>query len=140
MTTGSGAPSPPRWKPARRRLPANQSSATTVCGRDLLHEAGITTSEGRCGPNSRPAGGCAIEAVLLAPFRSGAAHIVILGPVFAGRPVQGRNEKRQQRGGGAAEQAKDGYAHRECSAGRELRATRLPRVPTSRCIRRVFES
>jgi hypothetical protein len=95
MMTVSGVSSPQQWKPTSQRHPpsANLSSAITVCGRDFLREAPTSSSwhgwrrelRTRCG--SRAAGGCAIEEVLLPPFRSGTAHIVIFGPVFPGRPV-----------------------------------------------------
>src|ERR1700730_7689724 len=41
--------------------------------------------------------------MLFPPFRSGAAHIMIFGPVFPDLPVPGRTEKCHYRAGGAAE-------------------------------------
>src|ERR1700733_7735159 len=41
--------------------------------------------------------------MLLAPFRPGAAHVMIFGPVFAARAVPGRPQKRQQGPSGTAQ-------------------------------------
>ena len=46
--------------------------------------------------------GCAIEKVLFVPFRPGTAHIMVVRPVFPGRTVPGRAEKRQHGAGDLA--------------------------------------
>ena len=74
-------------------------------------------------PTSRAAGGCAIEKMLFAPFRSGTAHVVIFRPVFPARPVPGWTEKRHHGADDAAQKGnKNGCGEREtaaCDAPRE---------------------
>src|ERR1700754_4958805 len=87
------------------------------------------------------AGGCAIEKVLLAPFRPGAPHVVILWPVFSGRSTKGRTKERHHGPDGTANKAdQEGDSHRERS-DRSVRTTqsllrrssRIPRSSSSRC-------
>jgi hypothetical protein len=54
--------------------------------------------------------------MLFAPFRSGAAHVVVFRPVFPGWPVPGWTQKGQQRADASAEDGeKNGCAERRLS-------------------------
>ena len=52
--------------------------------------------------NSGAVDGRAIKRVLFVPFRPGTAHIMVVRPVFPGRTVPGRAEKRQHGAGDLA--------------------------------------
>jgi hypothetical protein len=73
-------------KTRARRVPLTRIASQS----DLSPQAG----RGELATTSCAAGGCAVEKVLLAPFRPGAAHIVIFRPVFPERPVPGRTHER----------------------------------------------
>ena len=57
------------------------------------------------GATSASAGGCAIDRMLFAPFRSGTTHVMILRPVSPHGAVPGRTEKRQQSADRVADKA-----------------------------------
>src|SRR5229473_5431772 len=91
-----------------------QTCALPICRRGQTVVARDST--GRWLRYSRAPGRCAIEKVLLAPFRSGTPHIVIFGVVFPARPIPAWVEKRHQRADDAAEMgSKHGCSDRKLS-------------------------
>jgi hypothetical protein len=87
---------------------AEVARAIAEIGDEDLACPGKSGHRPRCGrirptASLRATGGCAVEKMLLPPFRPGTAHIVIFGVIFPDRPAPGRTEKRHQSAGSAAE-------------------------------------
>jgi hypothetical protein len=71
-------------------------------------------------------GRCAIEQMLLSPFRSGPAHIMLFRMILPDRPIPGRAQEFHQCTDGAAEKGHEsGRGHRGRSVGAEPRVTQL---------------